>query len=285
MITCDLKGGLGNQIFQMVATLAYCVKHEIPFIFPYSDMLNERPTYWNTFFDTLSQYTTSKENFPDTELSEVNAVLYALPKHQETSFTYSEIPRRDDIMMSGYFQSYKYSENIRRKYNDIFDIKFKQLSVKTELLHLFGSPNMISIHFRMGDYKHKQEFHPVLPLDYYVNVLRNIDEPSKALVFCEKEDNEVVEGHIKVLRERFAHITFVKVSYDVPDWKQLILMSCCNMNVIANSTFSWWGAHFNTNMNRTIFYPNMWFGPSINNSVEDLFPVGWTQIPCHKIDY
>ncbi len=139
----------------------------------------------------------------------------------------------------------------------------------------------------MGDYKDKQEFHPILPLDYYVNALRKIksDVPSKALVFCEKEDNEVVEGHIRLLREQFAHVTFAKVDDAVSDWKQLILMTCCNVNIIANSTFSWWGAHLNSDVNKVVFYPDTWFGPSINNSVKDLFPSEWTEVPCHKIDY
>ena len=53
MISCDLRGGLGNQLFQIVATIAYCIKNKLPFIFPYSEMLNEHQTYWDTLFNKI----------------------------------------------------------------------------------------------------------------------------------------------------------------------------------------------------------------------------------------
>jgi hypothetical protein len=284
MITCDLKGGLGNQIFQIAATIGYCVEHSIPFILPYSNMSDDRPIYWDTFFDNLKQYTTSRHNFPDAEPIEVLKVLYTLPKYEEPTFAYSEIPKHENLMLSGYFQSYKYSQKIRCKFYDIFDTTFKQLAIKTEYLHLLDATHTISIHFRMGDYKNKPDCHPILPLDYYVNALMNIAVPSRALVFCEKEDNEVIAQHMEVLRKQFPQITFVKVSDDIPDWKQLIMMSCCNTHIIANSSFSWWGAHLNGNP-KIVFYPDMWFGPKLPHSVADMFPLDWIKVPCQKIDY
>ena len=284
MITCNIQGGLGNQLFQIMATIGYCIKHTVPFIFPHIEALGDRPTYWDTFFDKLNNFTTSKQNFPDTDPKDVIHFLRALPKYQEPAFTYADIPKYERVMLHGYFQSYKYTEQSKAQLFDIIDIKFKQLCAKTEYLHLFDSPNVISIHFRLGDYKNKQDFHPILPIDYYVNSLSYITMPSQALVFCEREDNEVVEGHIEQLRKTFEHITFVKVSDDIPDWKQLVLMSCCNMNIIANSSFSWWGAYLNRSSNKAVFHPDMWFGPMIDNSVSDLFPSNWIEVPCRKID-
>jgi hypothetical protein len=284
MITCDLKGGLGNQLFQIAATLGYCVEHNIPFIFPYSNAADDRPTYWENFFDNLKQYTTSRQNFPDAEPAEVLKVLHTLPKYEEPSFSYNEIPRYENLMLCGYFQSSIYSQKIRCKFHDIFDTSFKQLAIKTEYLHLLDAAHMISIHFRMGDYKHKTDYHPILPLDYYVNCLVNVAVPSRALVFCEAEDNEVIAQHLDVLRNRFPQITFIKVSDDIPDWKQISMMSCCHTHIIANSSFSWWGAHLNGNR-KTVFYPNMWFGPKIEHSLDDMFPPDWIQIRCDKIDY
>ena len=281
MITCDLQGGLGAQLFQITATIAYCIQHKSPFIFPYSEALGERPTYWNTFFDKIQIYTTCSKNFPYADPNEIIKFLRSFPKYQEPEFAYNEIPKFNKLILNGHFQSHKYTEKAKDQLFDIMDIKFKQLSIKTEYIELFDHSNMISIHFRVGVYK--QEYYHVLPIEYYVNVLSQITMPSKALVFCKQEDNEIIEVHLNLLRNKFEHITFMKVNDDLPDWNQLILQSWCNMNIIANRSFSWWGAYLNKNVN-AVFYPDVWFGHMINNNVLDLFPDEWRQTACVKID-
>ena len=96
--------------------------------------------------------------------------------------------------------------------------------------------------------------------------------------FCQKEDNEVVSDIINKLKEKFTNVSFFKVDDELPDWKQLLLMSCCNHNIIANSTFSWWGAYFNDYSDKIICYPSKWFGVSIDSNVNDLFPPQWNKI-------
>ena len=71
----------------------------------------------------------------------------------------------------------------------------------------------------------------------------------------------------------------MKVKDDIPDWKQLLIMSICHHNIIANSTFSWWGAYFNTNPTKLVCYPNAWFGIKKQNYImNDLFPENWKKI-------
>ena len=55
-------------------------------------------------------------------------------------------------------------------------------------------------------------------------------------------------------------------------------MSSCNHNIIANSSFSWWGAYSNSNSEKIVCYPSVWFGPQCNNSTQDLFPENWNKI-------
>jgi hypothetical protein len=254
MISCDLKGELGNQFFQIVATIAYCVQHKLPFIFPYSEMLNEQPTYWNTMFNSIKQYTSSPANFKNSD--EIRDILYQHPKYEEPSFGYVEIPKYNDIMLCGYFQSYKYFENIQSRIPDIFDIKFKQIQIRTEFAELLNSPNLVSLHFMRGD----------LPVDYYSNALKKLDKPGKVLVFGEKEELQNINTN-----------TFVMVDSSIPDWKQMLIMSCCDVNIIANSTFSWWGAYLNQKKDKIVFYPES----SMNI---DMFPSEWIQVSCQKID-
>jgi hypothetical protein len=63
------------------------------------------------------------------------------------------------------------------------------------------------------------------------------------------------------------------------DWQQLLLMSCCRHNIIANSSFSWWAAYFNNNPDKIVCYPDKWFGPQLShNDTRDLCPENWNRI-------
>jgi hypothetical protein len=55
-------------------------------------------------------------------------------------------------------------------------------------------------------------------------------------------------------------------------------MSLCKHNIIANSSFSWWGAYFNENLEKIVCYPSVWFGKNVEHNVVDLFPNRWVKI-------
>ena len=284
MITCNLMGGLGNQLFQIMMVMAVAIKNEIPFIFPYSDKLTtgvERPTYWDTFFKNIRMYTANPQNFNNSNIF-INNLLYKHPVYNEPRFNYTEIPKIDNVMFNGYFQSYKYFQEVQDKIFDLIGIYGIQLDILNEYPELFNEKNTISMHFRLGDYKTKQDCHPILPYEYYEKSLEMIptEELSKynVLYFCEEEDNEYVNGVIDKLKLKFQVKEFIKVDDTIDDWKQLIIMSCCKINIIANSSFSWWGAYFNINDGKIVFYPSVWFGPSIQNDVSDMYPDSWIKI-------
>lgn len=284
MITCNLMGGLGNQLFQIMMVIGLSVRHHnIPFIFPYSETLKtgiERPTYWNTFFKKIRKYTANPQNYNDYIF--INNYLYKHPIYNEPNFNYTEIPKIENVMFNGYFQSYKYFQDVQDKVFDLIGIYELQLDILNEYSHLFYEKNTISMHFRLGDYKTKQDCHPILPYEYYEKSLELIpvEELSKynVLYFCEEEDNEYANSVIEKLKLKFKMKEFIKVDDKIEDWKQLIIMSCCKINIIANSSFSWWGAYFNVNNGKIVFYPNIWFGPSIQNDVSDMYPESWIKI-------
>ena len=62
-----------------------------------------------------------------------------------------------------------------------------------------------------------------------------------------KVDDKQIDIKIKILKKKYKNIKFIKVDYNIEDWEQLLLMSCCQHNIIANSSFSWWGAYLNDN--------------------------------------
>jgi len=277
-------GGLGNQLFEIFATLAYSIRTNKSPIFPYSEILTvgkARDTYWDSFLYKLKANTTYKN--PENG----NKLLYELPQFSEANFKYNKIPDflNDSVLLYGHYQSHKYFENEEQIIYDIIDLTKQQESIKNEFNQLLDDDfHLVSMHFRLGDYKQLQHAHPVMPFEYYhfalLDVVANCnsDKSIKVVYFCEKEDVDEVNETINKLRTLFDFIIFEKADDNIPDWKQLLLMSCCDDNIIANSTFSWWSAYFNKSSSKIVCYPKVWFGPSQNHDVSDLFPDSWHKI-------
>ena len=100
------------------------------------------------------------------------------------------------------------------------------------------------------------------------------------LYFFEQDDQDAVNISIRVLAKKYPTITFVPCSTKMQDWEQMLTMSNCAHNIIANSTFSWWSAYFNPNPRKIVCYPELWFGPKMGDIyLNDLFPPGWNKIP------
>jgi len=276
-------GGLGNQLFQIFATIAYGLRFDKYPLFKYSTELNiglTRPTYWDTLFSELRNYTVESP-FEYTCVSDYN----------EVGFSYNRIPNIENssVLLNGYFQSPLYFMDKEKAIFKLIQIEDKQEVVLRKYLSYFlNNTHTISIHFRLGDYKTKPHCHPLMPFDYYYAALNHLINKHgilsrkmmdcRVLYFCEEEDNDDVLNIIRELYSVFDFIDFVKVDSDIPDWEQMLLMGCCDDNIIANSTFSWWGAYFNVNLRKTVCYPAIWFGEAIPHNVTDLFPEAWTKI-------
>ena len=272
MITAHLMGGLGNQLFQIFATIAYSLNNRKRFIFEYNKRSREAKyrqiTYWENFLKNLKRFTTQKN---------INCPVY-----KEKNFTYNNIPIiTQDFKLFGYFQNEKY---FKSQYENI--IKFIGLRKQQE--KIIVPENCISLHFRIGDYVLPQfrDAHPLMPIEYYISALNkilfcNTFEKSiwNVLYFCQKKDNNIVEKKITILKEKFPKLKFIKASDEKEDWEQMLMMSCCEHNIIANSSFSWWGAYFNGNKDKIVCYPSVWFGPKLaDKDTSDLCPNSWEKI-------
>jgi hypothetical protein len=102
------------------------------------------------------------------------------------------------------------------------------------------------------------------------------------LYFCEDDDCQDVQEIINAIKEEFPLISFERAGENnekIEDWQQMILMSCCQHNIIANSTFSWWSAYLNMNPKKIVCYPYKWFGNKLQgNNTIDLCPDTWSKI-------
>jgi len=269
-------GGLGNQLFQIFATISYAMKHRKPFKFLYKDFLGNRPTYWNTFLKPLMVFTVKQRP--------------TMTVIKETSFEFQIIQdpvQGEDSTLKGYFQSHKYFETHWSTLARLIRLEDQKACVKSQYNHNYD--NIISMHFRLGDYKNLQDCHPLMKYEYYRNSVQHIIDTTKniklkILYFCEKEDEEDVQIIIDKLKTKFPECTFVKIDHEIYDWAQLLMMSLCRHNIIANSSFSWWGAYFNSRDDKIVCYPDVWFGPKLApiNDTRDLFPETWTKISSEE---
>lgn len=279
MITCNLMGGLGNQIFQIFTTISYAIRSRNQFNFLALETLGEgattvRYTFWKTFFSNLQPFLIN-------ELSFVHVI-------REKGFPFAELPIYEmlnkNVMISGYFQSYKYFQH---QYSIICRIigldKMKQDLLAKLNLNYGDLVNNISIHFRIGDYKKIQHVHPLATYEYYERAINYIKllKPNKdftILFFCEDDDIDEVLTTINKLKEKFPNYEFTRGENTLADWEQMLLMSMCHHNIIANSSFSWWSAYFNSWLDKIVCYPSVWFGEVINNDTKDLCPSSWVKI-------
>jgi len=284
VVSCYLMGGLGNQLFQIFSTMSYGFDHTHCIVFPFTKSLTTgtvRPTYWDSFLQNIHCFTTnSTKNIYD------NSMIHKFPVYKEPGFSHSPIPQFDnhpEILLYGYFQSYKYFIHNNKTLFSLIKLNSQQDAIKHAYSTLFDTQNTcVSMHFRIGDYQKIQHMHPILPYEYYENsiqyLLNNHPDNLRILYFCQDSDNHIVEPIIKRIKTKFTSIEFIKVDDSIVDWKQLLLMSCCKYNIIANSTFSWWGAYFNQNTDKHVLYPYKWFGSALKHNITDLFPTDWSEI-------
>jgi hypothetical protein len=288
-------GGLGNQLFQVFTIIALAIRTKRLFTFPDKKLDGDKRQniYWDTLLKELKKNTF---NFSIDKLR--------LPMYKETTFHYNDEMERhpciknplNGIVLFGYFQSYKYFDKETSKIINYLKINEQKHDMKKLLTSISQNKETISLHFRLGDYKSLTQHYTPIGVDYYINsilyILTSLDKPTPesippesisskyiVLYFCEDNDFAEVEINIDLLHKRFPSIIFKRAPNNIEDWQSMLLMSCCDHNIIANSTFSWWSAYLNTNPNKIVCYPDKWFGPGLpSHTTNDLCPPSWSKI-------
>ena len=279
MIYIEIMGGLGNQLFQIFTGISYAIDNKTSFKIKFNksdsvspvDGISKRPTYWDNFFKSIKNFTYTH--------------LPRLPVFRENEcFSYNKIPSiPQDIILFGYYQSYLYFNNNESLIKRLLNIDKNREIIKNEHKDFFKNKKPISMHFRIGDYAKATHVHPILDIEYYRQALKilskkipNLSRDYYILYFFEPIDKDVVYEKIKLLQREFTDIEFLPCNENIEDWKQMLLMSNCSHNILANSTFSWWGAYLNNNPDKVVIYPNKWI--NTHNRLNDLFPKEWNII-------
>ena len=133
---------------------------------------------------------------------------------------------------------------------------------------LSNNKNTVSLHIRRGDYLKQQHNHPVQSLEFYNKALELIGDYENLLIFS--DDIDWCEKNLN-----YSNMTFVKGLTDI---ENIWLMSMCQHNIMANSSFSWWGAWLNNNPNKIVVSPKLWFGNNLKLNTKDIIPKDWIKI-------
>ena len=175
----------------------------------------------------------------------------------------------------GHFQSYKYFDDYRASVLEEFRFSTDYLSENSkQMAKEINSCNSVSIHVRRGDYLNNYYFETlgkICDLDYYNRAIEVINtHVTNAHFFVFSDDPKYVADNLNI-----KNATYVDFNVGTDSWQDMYLMSQCKHNIIANSTFSWWGAWLNVNETKIVVAPHRWFA---NIEEDEIVPNEWIRV-------
>jgi hypothetical protein len=288
MIITKINGGLGNQLFQYAAGRALAYRHQTELVLDLSDFSNVPMGNTPRIFE-LDRYPIVARVASSEEESGFRfyqgRVLRRMPflprpwqQVREPYFQYDPdfVNLPNDVYLDGYWQSYLYFESIASLIHSELQ-PIKSPGVKNqELLQVMTQCNSVALHIRRGDYVSNTKaaiHHGVCSLDYYQAAIRQIVENvSNPHFYIFSDDLEWSKVNLEI------GFPATYIGHNVGDqaFQDLRLISHCKHQIIANSSFSWWGAWLNQNPHKIVIAPKKWFTVSKNTST--LFPKEWIAI-------
>lgn len=290
MVIVNLKGGLGNQMFQYALGRALAIQNNSELKMDLTHLLLRPPANDSTpreyslgFLNIVEQFAslTDRRVFGlDSLWGKVRSRVLRSKVHHERHFHFDPIVSglSGDIYLDGYWQSPKYFESIEATIKKEFDFK-NEIDKKHSLLAVEITTNeSVCVHVRRTDYVSNPRTyltHGVCSLEYYFNSIAYISSKiSDFKVFVFSDDISWCRRNITIKHpHRFVGCGVRNNSFQ----EDFHLMSLCDHFIISNSTFSWWAAWLGKNPRKMVIAPSKWFNdPAIDTSY--LIPRGWVRL-------
>jgi hypothetical protein len=245
-----LYGRLGNQLFQVAATIAIAQKNGHQFTFP--------EWHYSTYF---------KNKLP-------TETVHNFRVYKQRSLNYYDVKLSKGVNwdLQGFFQSEKFFKNAEQTVKHFLEpTETISAYIKNKYADLL-SGKTCSLHIRRGDYLAFNLYFPSQPIQYYKKAIERIGKERTFLIFSDD---------IAWCKQQFEgnNYHFIENEIDIVD---MLLMSYCDDHIISNSSFSWWGAWLNASSEKTIICPERWFGPATafnsNNYSKDIFSTSFEKI-------
>ena len=272
-------GGLGNQMFEYAALRGVAAKHGYDWCIP---------PFHRSGIENYSLHNCFKlESVKEQNIGVRDDFGYV----QERFFHFDEelfeqCP--DNVSLHGFFQSEKYFKHISDEIRKDFTFLEEHYEPCKEFIEQFDGQEPIMLHVRRGDpnlvdprgfkwaYVNCSDQHPVQSLQYYEKALEHFDDNQPVIVFSDsaewvKEQDFFSSDRFMISepQEKYSDGSFLP-------YADLCLMSLCSHAIIANSSMSWWGAWLQSNPNKKVIAPKMWFGPAYaDKDTKDLYVDNW----------
>ena len=265
-----IRGGLGNQMFEYALVEAlrdrgrvvhcntgYYRKYtsvmplRIHHVFPNVDLSEINDTVFNEIDERWKAIKSNPEKLKRFKSRPEERFFFV---EEVDSLFDNDVFKTKNCTFVGHWQTEKYFSNIREKILTAY-----KFDIREERLYQVGEElkkGYVSVHIRRGDYVGKILFSNICTLEYYCAAIRYIQNciPDARFVFF-SDDIEWVKQNFKIENSSLYVNDFFE---DYQDWYDMYLMSCCSHNIIANSTFGWWGAWLNRNRKKIVIAPKRW---------------------------
>lgn len=294
MIITKLSGGLGNQMFQYALGRTICDINNYELFIDISGYSAKSTDTVRQFkldsFDIRARVASDKILAPY-KVGRIGSVINTItgrklfsPKLKITyemghQYNKNVLNLSGNNYLLGYWQTEKYFQNNRQNILKDFVPKISISTKSHKLIDRVQNTKSVSVHVRRGDYvtsKAANSFHGTCDVNYYSRAANFILRKFKDVDFF------VFSDDINWARENILNgvpnVNFVdNVLSSHIDIEEMIIMANCKHNIIANSSFSWWGAWLNININKVVLAPNKWFNDKSVNT-KDILPAEWVKL-------
>jgi len=292
VIITKIIGGLGNQMFQYAAGIALALEKNTTLALDVSGFENyklhqgfELQRVFNNVFEIASKADIQRLLGWQSSLRVQRIVSrkpFSLLRNKnfivEPHFQYWPGINclTGDCYLSGYWQSEKYFSEVADQVRKSFTFQIPLENYNAEIAKQINQVSSVSLHVRRGDYANNPKTtstHGLCSLDYYKSSISYLTERvQQPEFFIFSDDIEWVKNNLRI---DYPH-QYVEHNFGSESYNDMLLMSMCQHHIIANSSFSWWGAWLNPNMDKIVVAPKYWFANQTD--VQDLLPTGWKKL-------
>ena len=279
MIYSRLHGRLGNQMFQYAAARGLAARHNTQVALDTRIALHRGEGVLTRVFDL--DVTDPKALPPARHDAPVRYGIWratgaapAFKRERGLGYNTAIETWPDDVYLHGYWQSERYFAHIADDMRRQFVFRVPPSRANEQMAAQIADTLSISLHVRRGDYL-TFDAHAICDQAYYDAALKQVTAPldSAPTVFVFSDDPDWARDNLPLPYEK------VVIDFNGPDadYEDMRLMSLCQHNIIANSSFSWWAAWLNANPDKRVAGPSNWFGdPKLQNP--DILPDRWLRI-------
>lgn len=295
MIISHLNGGLGNQMFQYaIGRVLSMVNSDDLYLdlTSYNSIFNSADTRRDFELDifklkykvaTKSQIMRLSDSNPFINILNQYLKLGLNPyprgyiREKDHRFQPEILNNKGDLYLKGFWQSEKYFLSHKEQILQDFSFRYKPSKKNQSTLALIDGSVSVSIHVRRGDYVKNRvtnKYHGTCDIAYYQNAIKMIKAKcSKPTFFVFSDDIEWCKKILKIKSKAY----YISHNHGKDSWEDMRLMSHCKHNIIANSSFCWWGAWLNKNTNKIVIAPINWFRDKTVIS-KDIVPTSWIKL-------